>query len=89
MGRADYWSPGSYNQIDDRTGFKVKSFNTKREWTGQTVRTQSWETRHPQDLIRSVEDRQDVDDPNPEQENVFLTDNQVVASDLDGTGKLS
>ena len=89
MGRADFWLPGSYNQICDRTGFKVKDTWTKKEWTGQTVRTQSWEERHPQDLIRSVQDRQHVDDPNPEPPNVFLTDNQVVASDLDGTGKLS
>ncbi len=82
MGRADFWLPGSYNQICDRTGFKVKSTWTKREWTGQTVRTKSWEERHPQDLIRSVLDRQDVDDPNPEPPLVFLTDNEVVAGDL-------
>ena len=89
MGKADFWLPGGYNQQCDRTGFKVKNIWTKREWTGQTIRTQSWEIRHPQDLIRSVEDHQDVDDPNPEPPNVFLTDNQVVAGDLDGTGKLS
>ncbi len=82
MGKADFFLPGSYNQICDRTGFKVKSTWTKREWTGQTVRTKSWEERHPQDLIRSVQDRQHVDDPNPETADKFLTDNEVKASDL-------
>ncbi len=89
MGKADYYLSGGYNQICDRTGFKVKNTWTQKEWTGQTIRKQSWEERHPQDLIRSVEDHQHVDDANPEPANVFLTDNQVVASDLDGTGKLS
>ena len=82
MGKADFWLPGAYNQICDRTGFKVKSTHTQKEWTGQTVRTQSWEERHPQDLIRSVQDHQDVDDPNPEAADKFLGDNEVKAGDL-------
>lgn len=82
MGRADFWLPGAWNCIDDRTGFKEKSTNIRREWTGQSVRIESWEERHPQDLIRSVQDRQHVDDPNPEATDNFLTDNEVSASDL-------
>ncbi len=82
MGKADFYLPGGYNQQCDRTGFKVKNSWTRKEWTGQTVRTQSWEERHPQDLIRSVEDHQDVDDPNPEMADNFLGDNEVKASDL-------
>ena len=82
MGKADFLKLGSYNQICDRTGFKVKDTWSRKEWTGNTIRTQSWEERHPQDLIRSVQDRQHVDDPNPEAEDKFLTDNEVVASDL-------
>ncbi len=73
MGKADFWLPGGYNQIDDRTGFKVKSTWTQKEWTGSTVHKNVWEERHPQDLIRSVLDRQDIDDPNPEPPLVFLT----------------
>ena len=82
MGRADFYLSGGYNQIDDRTGFKVKSTWTRREWTGSTIHTKSWEVRHPQDLIRSVQDRQHVDDPNPEADDKFLTDNEVSAGDL-------
>ena len=68
------FEPGSYNQICDRTGFKVKSNTTQREWTGQTVRTRSWEPRNKQDLLRSIQDRQHVDDPNPEPtQEIFIT----------------
>lgn len=77
-----YFLPGAYNVICERTGFKVKSTRTRKEWTGATVRTESWEPRHPQDLIRSVQDDQSVPDPNPEPEDVFLGDNDVSASDL-------
>ncbi len=82
MGAADYWAPGQWNNICDRTGFKIKSGRSRKEWTGQTVRSQSWESRHPQDLIRSIPDRQDVPDPNPEQPDTFLAVGDVSASDL-------
>ncbi len=78
----DYYLPGAYNQICDRTGFKVKSTETRQEWTGNTIRKQSWEARQPQDLIRSFRDDQSVPDPNPPAENKFLSTNEVVASDL-------
>ncbi len=82
MGTADYHKPGANNSICDRTGFKIKSTNIRKEWTGQSVRTQSWEPRHPQDLIRSIPDRQDVEDPNPESEDTFLAVGEVTVSDL-------
>lgn len=82
MGKADFWKPGDYNQICDRTGFKTKAAWSRREWTGSTVRRESWEERHPQDLIRSIPDRQDVEDPNPEAEDTFLAVGDVKASDL-------
>ncbi len=82
MGAADFLKPGDYNQICRRTGFKIKASWGRKEWTGQTVRSQSWESRHPQDLIRSIPDRQDVEDPNPEATDVFLAVGDVVAGDL-------
>ncbi len=82
MGKADFFLPGSYNQISDRSGFKMKASWSRKEWTGSTVHRSEWEERHPQDLIRSVQDRQHVDDPNPEAADVVLTDNEVVAGDL-------
>ena len=82
MGKADFWKPGDYNQICDRTGFKIKASWGRKEWTGQTVRNESWEPRHPQDLIRSIEDRQDVPDPNPEPPDNFLAVGDVTVDDL-------
>lgn len=77
-----YFKPGAYSVLCDRTGFKVKNTQAQKEWTGSTVRLQSWERRHPQDLIRSVEDHQDVPDPNPEPEDSFLGTNDVSVDDL-------
>lgn len=77
-----YFLPGAHNSICDRRGWKLKSTQVRREWTGSTVDIRSWEERHPQDLIRSVQDRQDVDDPNPEATDNFLTDNEVTADSL-------
>lgn len=82
MGKSDYWKPGAWNVLDDRTGFKEKSTNVRKEWTGNIVRSQSWEERHPQDLIRSIPDRQDVPDPRTEQTDTFLAVGDVAASDL-------
>ncbi len=82
MGASDYLKPGAHNSICDRTGFKIKSTDIRKEWTGQSVRSQSWESRHPQDLIRAIPDRQDVADPNPEAADTFLAVGDVVAGDL-------
>lgn len=77
-----FYRPGSYNKICDRTGFKVKVEAAQEEWTGATVRKQSWEPRHPQDQIRAIRDDQSVPDPNPEGEDYYLSTNEVQASDL-------
>ena len=82
MGAADFHKPGDYNIIDDRSGFKAKASWCQKEWTGQIVHKRSWEERHPQDLIRSIPDRQDVPDPRPEQDDTFLAVGDVSASDL-------
>ena len=82
MGAADFWKPGDFNRICDRTGQKIKASWSRKEWTGNVVRSQSWEPRHPQDLIRSIPDRQDVPDPRPEQTDTFLAVGDVRASDL-------
>lgn len=37
----------------ERTGFRVLPGELKREWNGAYVRPDSWEPRHPQDMVRS------------------------------------
>lgn len=76
--RSTYYLPGAYNLICARTGRKIKSTDAKKEWTNQVVRTQSWEARHPQDLLRSRPDRQQVPDPRSEATDAFLGTNDVL-----------
>lgn len=72
--------PSNY-LICDRTGFKQKvSDGLKTEWTGNMVRKESFERRHPQDLVRSTPDKQ-KGSPRPEQEDNFITE-LVSADDL-------
>lgn len=78
-----WYLPGGYNFICQRTGYKTKSNDLRKEWNGLVVRSGSWEPRHPQDMLRSFPDHQAVDEPNPEPpEDTFLGDNEVLASDL-------
>lgn len=80
-----YYKPGAWNVICDRTGQKIKSTEGRKEWNGLIVRGQSWEERHPQDLLRGVPDHQAVPDPRNEAADSFtdLTENASSAL-LDG-----
>lgn len=62
----EYYKPGSFWRIDDRTGFKVRAERTEQEWTNRIVREQSWESRQPQDFVRGTADQQTVPDPRTE-----------------------
>lgn len=72
MGKADYYSHGSHNFICDRCGFKYKSFDKRKEWTGLVVCYSCYEPRHPQDFVRGVQDKQSVYDPRPELTDTFI-----------------
>jgi hypothetical protein len=63
--------PGDFWRIDDRTGFKVRSSQTREEWTGAIVDKGSWEARHPQDFVRGKKDDQRVPDARPRPTDVF------------------
>lgn len=68
-----HYRPGSFLRVDDRTGFTVYAENTRKEWTGNIVRTQSWEPRQPQDFVRGVADPQTVPDPRARQAPEFVS----------------
>lgn len=53
---ANYYKPGAWNVICDRTGFKVKITDTRREWNNAVVRRESFEERNEQDFLRGVRD---------------------------------
>lgn len=56
---------GQWNAICDRCGFKYKSRQIHKEWTGLRVckgvgTNDCWEPRHPQDSLRGKADHQAV-----------------------------
>lgn len=57
---------GDHNVICDRCGFKFHSSQTKKTWDNLIVCLDDFETRHPQDFVRGLKDRQNVIDPRPE-----------------------
>ena len=76
------YRPGDYNVICQRTGYKIKASDSRKEWNGLVVRSGSWEPRHPIDFLRSFADHQAVTDARPEAEDNFLTTNEVSVDDL-------
>lgn len=82
MGAADFYKSGDYNIRCDRTGFKMKRSQCRKQWNNLIVRKESWEPRHPQDFIRAKADRQQVPDPRPGPTAYFLAVNEVKAEDL-------
>ena len=73
---------GDFNCLCDRCGFKVRASQTRMTWDGLRVCLRDWEPRHPQDFKRGKVDQQNVPNPRPEPDEVFLATNDVQASDL-------
>ena len=77
----DLYRPGEFYRCCDRCGFKVRNTATKKEWNGLIVCLPCWDPKHPQEAVRGRVDRQNVIDPRPEPEDVFVT-TPVTAADL-------
>lgn len=50
------WQSGNYWVVCDRCGKDYRVANVEEEWNGLVVCTSCFETRHPQDFVRSVKD---------------------------------
>lgn len=74
--------PGDPWLICDRTGRKTRRSNMVKEWNGLMVREDSAEERHPQDFVRGVKDQQAFPNSRPEQEDIFLSTNDITAESL-------
>lgn len=57
-GRADYYSPGDWNTVCYQCGRKRKASTLLKHWQGYYVCEEHWETRQPQDFVRSIPDVQ-------------------------------
>lgn len=67
-----HYVKGAFYRIDDRSGFKVRSYDTDKEWNGLWIRTDMWEPRQPQDFVRGTRDEQAAPEPRPRQIDAFL-----------------
>lgn len=76
----DQFKPGTYWQIDDVTGFRVRSTHSKRQWDG--LITEDPDPKHPQLSIRGKRDYQAPPNPSPEGPDVFLEPGDVTPDDL-------
>lgn len=88
-GRADYLVEGDWNAVCYFDGFKYKASELRRHWQGFYVCKTCWETRQPQDFVRSLPDVQTPPwaQPRPtavyEDTSVLLTNSQdALASGL-------
>ena len=68
-------------EICDRTGFRVRPHELRKDGYGMMVRPESHEYRHPQEFVRSTTDKQ-TGSIRPEGADRFLADGEVTASDL-------
>lgn len=77
--------PGEDNAlICDRTGFKVPvSKGLRKEWTGNYVRPESWEPRHPLDFMRARTTERGGGSIRPEPPDNFIEDTLLYDLELD------
>jgi len=81
-GRANFYKHGDNNLIDDRSSFKIKASDSRREWNNFVVGKDQWEARQPQDLLRGFPDRQAAAINRPGSPDTFLEIGDVKAEDL-------
>ncbi|SRR5260221_14211184 len=68
-----WWKSGSWNTICDVCGFKFKAEDLKLRWDGLQVCRDDWEIRHPQELIRPIQDQNKLPWTRPEAIDTFIT----------------
>lgn len=61
-----------YNVICDRCGFKYKSKDLQREWTGLMVCEPCFDHRHPQDFAKIPRPEKPLPWSRPEKEDVYV-----------------
>ena len=53
----NYYLSGEFNLTCDRCSKKIKAHEAKHEWTGFIVCGDCFENRHPQDFVKSRQDK--------------------------------
>lgn len=68
-----YFKKGDWNAVCDRCGFNFKASELRKTWDGFYVCKDDFETRHPQDFVRSRPDRQTVPWTRPPGDSQYTT----------------
>jgi hypothetical protein len=68
--------------ICQKSGTKQPPGKLARQWNGIYARCEDFDTRHPQELVRAIRDRQGVPFPRPEAADNFLAAGEVEPADL-------
>lgn len=75
--------PGDWNVICDVCGHKYKASQLLKRWDGLMTCSLCWETRHPQELIRPIKERNSVPWTRPRPEGYDVSaDVTTTAEDL-------
>lgn len=64
----NHYIPGEWNVICDQCGRQFKASALRKRWDGFMVCQDDWETRHPQDFVRPVQDNKPLPWTRPEPE---------------------
>lgn len=64
---------GDWNAVCDVCGFEFKASQLRKRWDGQMVCSKDFETRHPQDLIRTIREHGGVAWARPEPTETFVS----------------
>lgn len=76
------YKKGSWNVIDDVTGFKEKAGDLKERWDGIRTTKENWEPRHPQDFIKAVKDDMSVPYVRPRTPDIFVNNPGALAQSV-------
>ena len=63
---------GDWNVIDDYSGFKVKASTGHKQWDGLRTQAANLSQRHPQDFLRSTNERIRTPWNRSEQDDTFV-----------------
>ncbi len=70
MAANSWYKIGDYNAICDVCGFEFKASKMRKNWKGLFVDAACFETRHPQDFLRTRPERGGVPISRPEPEDI-------------------
>lgn len=79
---SDNFILGDSKACCDCCGFDFKQSALRKRWDGAMVCSADWEAKHPQDMLQSRPERNNVKDARPEPAPRFLEANEITAADL-------